>query len=115
MKKAQSMANYSSLDGTLTMEGGIPVSAILRVWETCCRLERNGNTGEYALRLHGREIMDLKRCKANADMIALRKTIMFYSRGWGWRLRKNPHWQETLKTKFPKTLEGKTYEESARD
>ncbi len=103
------MASYASPNGTLVIEGGIPTGKILEVWNTCCRLERQGNTGEYALRGHGREIMDLKRCKANAAMIELRKAIMFYSRGWGWRLRKNPHWETTLKTMFPKTLEGKTY------
>lgn len=64
----------------------------------CLYCEADGNRGGYdrRSRVRGAWILEGKYKH-------FRDGILFYSRGWGWRLRKKPHWKTVFAERFPNT------------
>lgn len=63
-------------------------------------LEDGGNKGEYTS-----YIPDAHQWVMGARYQPERAGILFYSRGWGWRVRTNPSWRSVFDERFYKLEE----------
>lgn len=61
------------------------------IYELASELEASGNSGHY------RDSSDWVLLPAYAEY---RKGIFFFSTGWGWRVRKKPHWKTVYQERF---------------
>lgn len=67
-----------------------------KIWILAYWLTKSGNRGLYAddcERMYGVNPTAIKG--------ANRTGIIYYSRGWGWRVRKEPHWKYVFYERFP--------------
>lgn len=70
------------------------------LWNMAEWLESGGNIGVYRatlIRLFGVTPSHIPK--------RARDGIIFYSRGHGWRVRKDPHWKDVFRERFPMTYE----------
>lgn len=82
------------------MKAPVFVESELRAfYDLCEQMEREGNKGWYSGDLSR---MGYTRFAFDRKFVAHRKGIIFYSGGWGWRLRKN--WRETFGQRFYETV-----------
>ncbi len=58
-------------------------------------LEHDGNQGHYTSYLP-----ENLRWVMHPKFADYRKGILFYSSGWGWRVRKKPHWKTVYNERF---------------
>lgn len=69
------------------------------IYRIAQHLEATGNHGSYP--------GNIKRAvgvKPTEIPKSQRDGILFYSRGWGWRLRTHPHWKNVFAKRFPTTF-----------
>ena len=69
---------------------------VAAIYEAAACLEAIGNAGMYT-GLFPDDCRWVLATRYNNE----RKGILFYSRGWGWRLRKSPDWRKVLQERFP--------------
>lgn len=81
-------------DPEIKAEHGISSSTLKAFWNWCVDTDAD-NSGEYRARLdNGMSLRD-------AIPARLRKNIVFYTTGCGWRVRKKPHWKTVFAERFP--------------
>lgn len=86
MSRALDPANYS-----------LSEREIRNFYALCEAFEAEGNSGHYT---------DYNRTGGfiyEGKYVRFRTGILFFSTGWGWRLRKKPHWREVFAQRFPNT------------
>ena len=70
------------------------------IWQIATHLEESNNRGAYSRSIKqtfGIDPTDIPKEQ--------RDGILYYSRGHGWRVRKNPHWREVFAQRYPHTME----------
>lgn len=88
-----------------------------KLFELCWQMEQAGNTGwydgdmligaAYLIRASDESFYshrELYGLQVKTIPAALRKGMLYYSSGWGWRVRKNPHWFAVFCERFPETV-----------
>ena len=76
-------------------------SELRAFYDLCEQMEREGNKGWYTGDL-GYMGKQAERFIRDRNFRPYRKEIIFFSTGWGWRLRKN--WRETFGQRFYETV-----------
>lgn len=81
-------------------ELGLSFNQIDKFYKLCQAIDTAGNGGWYRISVlsHCSFILDNK-------MKPVRDGIIYYSRGHGWRVRKEPHWEAVMLARFPKWTE----------
>lgn len=89
-------------------ELGLSFGKIDLFYQLCSDLEKQGNRGFYPLYRNNPDTPQVgKYFILNKKYKSLRDGIIYYSRGHGWRVRKEPHWETVMLARFPKWTEWK--------
>lgn len=90
------------------------------LFELCWHMENQRNTGWYAGDIL--PLGEITHRRGNIPVhfgipfdprtipVEMRKDILYYSSGHGWRVRKNPHWFTTFCQRFPETVKAWRHE-----
>lgn len=69
----------------------------LDIFQLATQFEDKGNGGWYHWMVEPQYRYVLSK---NKTLLEYRRGILYYTRGWGWRVRKKPHWKEVYKERF---------------
>lgn len=98
------MTSCAYCGDTVDIENGLCSAHVSELWLNLCRLDADKSNAFYTPWGSLSDRNSFCRWLFTARKAqSFRKPLAFWGRGYGWRLRKNPHWQKTFSEIYPST------------